>query len=703
MSQSVAGQIRIDLIAQSAQFKAGMRDGAREGFGAFQQEAQKFDRWFNSQKPLAERIQKEKDAWNSAMKSLRPEVAAGGGSMLPWYGMERMNARHDVALGNQTRWKSMVPWGMTMRTELSREAAETAARIGAEGQKVASSYARAMREIAGASGAAGGLGGVAGQAGGMFWMLKGLGGAALANPAATAALAVGTLKLNEEFARAAHAREVGRQSAMLGQGVEDTSRMMGVGFDPMMLSRFQRVLGEQTPEQLKSIGDMGLDAKKLAAEPLKQALGEVAAAFDKLKSPVERSTAAQHLFGRAGAEVIAVLKGMKTNEELLGKHEIVTPEQVARTKAWDNSLKGAKNTWHDLIGTLGGEGTGTNIMRRIEAMGAGTEEEKVRMRKRQWQEDYNRDNAAALEKERVAEEKFAEAQSRRLDLLRVKWKAYDDSVKSATAQLNAMRDAGLSDEGQREKFMQSLPTGTKGAELLGQYDYLQWEKRKREMEKTAAEARRAENPRGTASAEFAEIKDLRDRQLIGENLYQTLRMKHLRDYYREAAGLETEQLRKQLLSPFQRYLEEKAWRDAAVQQGVLSPELAGRAQQKSGEDLRRSLGVKDPMGDYAKSMRELYEAFSSGKSGITREQFDRRRKELRRGAVGESLSDMEELRPAAAIGAGSREFHSQYVQRMLADPKVKLAQDTLNKLNEIDGKLAALVHQGKSAGNPLDE
>ena len=62
MGNSVAGQIRIDLIAQAAQFKAGIREGRQE-LGSFQEQFERFNRSFNSQKNIAARIGAEKDAW----------------------------------------------------------------------------------------------------------------------------------------------------------------------------------------------------------------------------------------------------------------------------------------------------------------------------------------------------------------------------------------------------------------------------------------------------------------------------------------------------------------------------------------------------------------------------------------------------------------------------------------------------------------
>ena len=72
------------------------------------------------------------------------------------------------------------------------------------------------------------------------------------------------------------AREVRRNSLTLGQGAEDTSRMMGAGFDQPTLSRFQRSMSEEAATQMAAYGTLRLNPNKLAAEPMIKALGEVA-------------------------------------------------------------------------------------------------------------------------------------------------------------------------------------------------------------------------------------------------------------------------------------------------------------------------------------------------------------------------------------------------------------------------------------------
>ena len=98
------------------------------------------------------------------MKGLRGEIAAGGNSLLPWYSLERMNARNNMAEDNRIRFRAMVPWGNSLRTELTREAAETAALLGRQKQNLVREFSQAAQDLAAAGMGATGYGGVFGGA-----------------------------------------------------------------------------------------------------------------------------------------------------------------------------------------------------------------------------------------------------------------------------------------------------------------------------------------------------------------------------------------------------------------------------------------------------------------------------------------------------------------------------------------------------------
>jgi hypothetical protein len=333
MSSSVAGQIRIDLIAQAAQFNAGLREG-KQSLGSFQEQFEKLNRSFGSQKNIAARIGAEKDAWGAAMKGLRGEISAGGNSMLPWYSLERMNARGNRAEDNRIRWKSMIPWGNTLRTELSREAAETAALIGSKKQTI-------LRELAGAGQSLAygvpGIGGVLGRGVGL-----------LANPtglAVGATVGIGAKLLAETIATARerdrHIREIDIASKQMGQSAGDTSLLLGAGFEADKLSKFQRALSEQKEGFLK----LGLDPESLGTKPLKDSLLQVADALEnRVKNSADRTRIAMELFGRSGASLMDTLEEMKVNMSLVGAHEIVSAQDIERVKMYEHSVKAWENS-----------------------------------------------------------------------------------------------------------------------------------------------------------------------------------------------------------------------------------------------------------------------------------------------------------------------------------------------------------------------
>ncbi len=127
---SIASQIRIDLITNSASFNSGMQSAGRDGFGSFKDQAEKFDRWFSSRKSVAQRMKEENDAWTRAMQGTGgPLARVGGGSILG----QSFGPSGDSGFRNQTRWKSMIPWGNSATSSLSLEEANQAALLGGNG------------------------------------------------------------------------------------------------------------------------------------------------------------------------------------------------------------------------------------------------------------------------------------------------------------------------------------------------------------------------------------------------------------------------------------------------------------------------------------------------------------------------------------------------------------------------------------------
>jgi hypothetical protein len=225
MSDSVAGKIRIDLLANVAQFKAGMREAGREGLGSFQEEVKRFNRSPGSQKTIAEAIGLEKTAWRTSMMEVRKEretlLGKDRDTMLRFNALGQMNARVDPALRREVRLKSYSPWGMTVRTELTREAALTAAAIGDGGRRITEAYGRAFRDMTRVAGGMGlpvyGLGGA----------LRSAGRLAMAHPFLTAEGVAGGIvgggAIMETRRKAEEARELGREARNLGKSIAELS------------------------------------------------------------------------------------------------------------------------------------------------------------------------------------------------------------------------------------------------------------------------------------------------------------------------------------------------------------------------------------------------------------------------------------------------------------------------------------------------
>lgn len=696
MAGSVAGQIRIDLLANAARFKADMREAGREGLGGFQDEFNRVVRGFDAPKQLAARIQNAKDSWQVAMKSLRDEIkgdrtgADARDTMLRWYGVERMNPGGDLATQARIRARSYLPWGMTLRSEMSREAALTAAAIAENKQTIVKSLSAATREIAGQAAYSGGLGGVAAT----------LGKFAMGHPLLVGAglLAGGVLKT--AFDRDELARNTDREAGILGQGVGDTSRMRAVGFDQPTLSRFQRSLSERSPEGLRAFASLGVNPEQIGAKPLLAALTDVASGFEKIKNPADRANVAMALFGKSGAEMIGTLGGMKEKLDQLGEYEIIKPEDVARVKAWDNAKKGARNTFSQgslsLGRLLGSEsGFGTHMARSVESLkylltGDMAGLDRVQFRHRE--EDFRTTNAAQLEKTKESQAKLAddgERYAKGMEKAR-------DVLKSLAGQLLDLRQG----EGAaaRQAFLADAEkTWREGGKKPGEVNRLmQWYdayqesikfERDRQRGQDLFKAAANEGPLGKYQEEMKELDYLHNYQRIGEEEYFFLRMKYVRDYYREAEGLDAQAIRKRLAGPRGEYQAGLANLRAHGEAAGLTPgEIEAEASRRI-QDERKRLGISDTLGDFARDLAERRGAMADGT--ITQGEFGRWLTRRRRSAVDELTGETPDIRLNAAMASGGAEAHSVISRAATADPRVKAAVDAAAALNRIERLLEA--------------
>lgn len=720
---SVAGQIRIDLIANTARWTAGLREGGAS-LGMFQDQIARVkagvDRGFNSEKAWGERVTRSVGSWKSAMESIRGEVLSGRegthlrDTRLRWNALVRSNTMPvDRGLEGQIRRTSMlqdVLWGAGPRAAIARNAAETAAAVAAGGRKIAGSLRGSLAEMGMAMGYAGpGLGGVFGGIGRFLW----------AHPLLVGGGLLAGKMVHDTVKREDFAVEVGRSSLQLGQSTRDTDRLLRMGLDVGMLSRFQRALSERTPEQMGAFERLGLSPDRLEGGSLLAAMGEVAGAMDRLKNPADAAASMMDLFGKSGAEMIPVLSQFRERLQEIAEVPL-TPVDVAEAKASKAARESAGSAWGAaLTPVLGWLGRRTEeLTLGVQGVNApfypgGLDAFRGRaeaIARRRWRENQESDPVVAERRERDRLERVGRMRQTQADLR--------DQERAAKAQADIaslLGEAGSSREDPaRRRFVAKLDElgirdrapGTPEfnrqnvtprvrtlfaadfarTNLLEAYDDAARREKEREKDLQAAERVRsqlktARKPEDVFREEMAEATNLflHARLDIGE--LAAYRVGLLRDYYREAAGLDDKQLRKSLQRPREEYLERKAWLGRMARDKLLSPEQESRL----GDDARRGylekLGIKDALGDYGRSFRDLSAALDAG--DITPEQFGRRRRSLRR----EALAGMDLPQSPGLIGAaeyGSREAYAILANAMSGTGADALARESLRKLDAIE-------------------
>jgi hypothetical protein len=493
------------------------------------------------------------------------------------------------------------------------------------------------------------------------------------------------------------AREVDRASGALGQTAGDTSRLMAAGIDPAMAAKFQGTLAGPSKEQGALLKSMGLDSAALASKPLAQSLSAVGAGLNAIQNPADRVNAAMTLFGRNGHEVLGTLTNLSQKLQNTPAGQLITADDIARVKAWDSALKGAGESLSRVMLAAGRKvgaesGIGTHLARGVEGIGHAMRWDWQAFDKAEAR--WNKEDKAAATAERTAA--AAQHQARlaaEAERYATAMKWANDSLDGLTDKLadlrhgdgTAARNAFMREA--REKGLDKQPGGM--ARVMQQYDAIDQEidARQRRKQQEADRDNRLKGIRSPADvlhAEYSAIDSLRDAQLLSANQVAELKKRHLEDYYRTAHGLDRKQLAEELRSPAQKYQQHMQALEA-MRRGTrgddpfgLNPALQARARDK----LRGELGVRDSMGDYAKQFRDLKEARDKGL--ITGEQFDIRRRELRRTAVEGATSHLETVSPIGAMARGSAEAYSMLVQSQLNDPKAQLQQQANAKLDAIE-------------------
>jgi len=300
---SVAGQIRIDVLANTARFSAGMRE-ASQSLGNFSQE---YDRTVGkraSRRDTAALLDRNKEAASYFMRSPESgpfwqERFAAGMRAAP-FGISPMTAGelHASRLRMMARDLVQGPWGMTTRTTLTREAAETAAAIGAGSRKVLGSLRLHMSEMGhllAEIGAPAGLG----MLGRFFTTPTGI--------ATAAGALIGAKAVSDTMERTRWVQQVHRLSQTTGQSLAASARLLYGGMELPIIMRFQKALARPSPEQRAAFQDVGMLGRDLAGKSLDKAMLDVQDAFSRVADPAKRSAIAMELFGRQAYEVLPAL------------------------------------------------------------------------------------------------------------------------------------------------------------------------------------------------------------------------------------------------------------------------------------------------------------------------------------------------------------------------------------------------------------
>jgi hypothetical protein len=742
MSGSVAGKIRIDLLANAANFNAGLAEG-RRGMQDFQSTYERFNRSFESAKQRQARADTGKDAWRSATSDVYHSLPSSRKTtqrFLEFGALGVGDIKPDQALRNDVRWKSMLPWGHSFRYTLSREAAETAAAIGDAKQTVVKRLASAASEIGqGAAGAAG-LGG----------LLGGIRRFAANHPLVTAG-AIGTgwaiKEIQEDNARARAARETAN---LTGAGIRDASLMNAIGLDGTVGMKFIRSMASRS----EGFGKLGLDAEKLGAMPMKDALMQVADAFGRVGNHADKADIAFEIFGRGAEEMIPTLSALREKLDAVSEFELVTPKDAENVRAFDRSLNGLKNgvegVGDAITGALGLEaGFGTTLLQGFEQISyliRGDMEGYNKAARRQLDDAARIENADELDKARQKTEQMAadtkkmqEESQRFADNMR---KAADTMAESNFSQwVNARFGKNFSDD---KEYLDKAIAGGMSPDLA--YANLRLLQRRREETEQLGRANSMAESSMSPQARFArdmqdigqwrqvnwwkegtaqrmeeaarnelhagELRDLREkaspsqsgRERIefamaeadlwrkhhaerkdAEEVAWRLRLNAMRQYYQEQAGLDLKHLETAARGTEWMFRRRSGFLDHAEVNGWIGKEGAAEGRFQNRKSMLGEFGLTDWTGEYEHDFANL----AKSRDSLTPEQFELARRKLRERAIGGVLSEMQETAPVGAASQGSAEAYQTIAQAQLNDPKLTVARETLQVLERIENKIQA--------------
>ncbi|MGD0781267.1 MAG: hypothetical protein ABSA30_00245, partial [Candidatus Aminicenantales bacterium] len=557
-----------------------------------------------------------------------------------------------------------------------------------------------------------------------------------------AAAAAGTTAWGGQ--RAGGMRETARtaigEAAQLGTTTDEASRLHGAGVAVDVSSHLQRSIAEGS----ESFKTLGLDARKLSAEPISEALAQVGEALNRVPNPCDRAAAAVDLFGKSGDEMIPILTNLRHKLAAVGEEAIVTAQKAEKTRAFDSAKKTAGEEYEKTMDAAAramgfDESFGTKWergkARAWSVLGGGGQQEQEALTAK-WakqKEDAQQAPVTAMAEATAhaaaeAAKKEAEAQKKLAEEMNHAAEAAENLRNKSWQSREGWRNADdrghpQDVSGEAEYTRQAAAAGKAPKQITGDILAMRrWEREGRELQgawglygqsKTASDKYReagediATYRRTAVSPEEKDRADRMDRQRdknylkdlgvtdpigeLNEQLAEIMKARGTAPDARLASAAKRlidgtmHALDEAFMTPMEEY--------AAHTQFIgehYKGDAAGRRQEQEDRQLRSKLGVTDWQADFKKSMRELEEARGS----ISPEQYARREKELRRQAIGQATGELETVSPVAAMSAGSREAYSMMVQSQLNDPKVQLAQKTNDILTDLKKDVVGKLDEG---------
>jgi hypothetical protein len=575
MGNSVAGKIRIDLLANSVQFTTEMKSAGKavDGFAAeYERSARRISQ---SQKSIAADIERRQAAWGETMKELRPEIRDRSGyypkpnsaDMLGWYAMER-STRGSGSYGwlrAEVRNKSMSPlWGSSYGGMLGREEAEWAAARGAEVGRYSglggdNGLFRSMR----------GLGQMA-LGRGPMGMVSRMGMAVEDMSAATKGLGVfaAVLAVAHKFA------------AQLGKEIKNTREeaiKLGKTYDQLAAERGMPKYSRFTEGGALAVTEIHKGAASAVTEIHKGAKGIGAWLTGAAVSGADWLFSGGGLWGQRGSVSAIADVARQEEESALWVKEIEDGAKKA-AEAQKESAERAKEQAAALA----------RVREAADSIPKSNFES--------WEEQvYGRD---------VIEDR--EYRKRRME----------EAFRGGRTTEGVEYDLQLIQNRRRENTMlgraNAALEGIQGSPL---------ERYKQAM----------------ADAELRRQKDREQHRMDAEVRYWKLRRKALEDYYSEEFGLNAKRIQESLMSPTERFGKTVQGIQGLVNAGLLTPDQGRRATENERDKLRGELGIKDPLKDFSDWMKKLSDAANSG--FISPEEFNARREEMRRETVAAMIKD----------------------------------------------------------------